>query len=178
MDEGEASAPGEAVVAAAAETEERGDGVDALLERVVAPVAAESAPDRLPTLCTARVLAVDAAGARLAIRGRAEPLVAAIADEVDREIVERAAAVGDAALVEVVPGGAPVVVGVVQRRVPEDVEIRAATVTIEAEREVVLRAGRSALRIREDGDVELVGSRLLAMSRGLFRIVGRVLRLN
>ena len=70
------------------------------------------------------------------------------------------------------------VVGVVQRRVPETLELRAATVIIEAEREIVLRAGRSALRIREDGDVELVGGRVLAMSRGLFRIVGRVLRLN
>ena len=43
---------------------------------------------------------------------------------------------------------------------------------------VVLRAGRGALRLREDGDVELVGSRISTMSRGLFRIVGRVLRLN
>ena len=28
------------------------------------------------------------------------------------------------------------------------------------------------------GDVEMVGSRILNMSRGLYRIVGRVLRLN
>ena len=34
------------------------------------------------------------------------------------------------------------------------------------------------MRIREDGDVEIVGSRIAAMSRGLFRLVGRVLQLN
>ena len=49
---------------------------------------------------------------------------------------------------------------------------------LKAWREVLIWAGRAALRIREDGDVELVGSRILTMSRGLFRIVGRVLRLN
>ncbi|MEZ4311015.1 MAG: hypothetical protein R3F14_23480 [Polyangiaceae bacterium] len=43
---------------------------------------------------------------------------------------------------------------------------------------MLLRAGRAALRLREDGDVELVGSRISAASRGLFRIVGRILRLN
>ena len=41
-----------------------------------------------------------------------------------------------------------------------------------------LRSGRAALRMRGDGDVELVGSRIATMSRGLYRLVGRVLRLN
>ena len=50
--------------------------------------------------------------------------------------------------------------------------------TIDAAEELVLRAGRAALRLREDGDVELVGSRISAASRGLFRLVGRILRLN
>ena len=49
---------------------------------------------------------------------------------------------------------------------------------IEAEREILIRSGRGAMRIREDGDIEVVGSRISTMSRGLFRIVGRVLRLN
>jgi hypothetical protein len=43
----------------------------------------------------------------------------------------------------------------------------------------VLRvAGRGAIRIRGDGDIEIVGSRISAASRGLFRLVGRILRLN
>jgi hypothetical protein len=169
--------PGGDAPPAPVEADARGaDGVDALLERVAAP--APIAAARLPALAMARVVRVEREGALVAVRGRAEPVLASIGDDVDRELVERAAKVGDAVLVEVVEGEAPVVAGVVQRRIPPDIELRAATVTIEAEREVVLRAGRSALRIREDGDVELVGSRLLAMSRGLFRIVGRVLRLN
>ena len=32
--------------------------------------------------------------------------------------------------------------------------------------------------VDEDGDVEMVGSRIVSMSRGLYRLVGRVLRLN
>jgi hypothetical protein len=81
-------------------------------------------------------------------------------------------------LVEIDPILGPLVVGVVQRRVPAKVEIRGETVVIEAEREILLRTGRGAMRIREDGDIEVVGSRISTMSRGLFRIVGRVLRLN
>ncbi len=57
-------------------------------------------------------------------------------------------------------------------------ELSAGTVTIEGEREVMIRAGRSAIRLREDGDIEIVGSRISAASRGLFRLVGRILRLN
>ena len=178
VDASVATADGRGVEAPpAAEADPRGaDGVDALLDRVAVPAA--RAVSALPALCTAKVVRVDREGVTVALRGRAEPLAATIADEVDRQLVERAGAAGDAVLVEIGADGAPVVVGVVQRRVPEKLELRAATVIIEAEREIVLRAGRSALRIREDGDVELVGGRVLAMSRGLFRIVGRVLRLN
>jgi hypothetical protein len=71
-----------------------------------------------------------------------------------------------------------VIVGVVQTRVPREVTLKASTITLEAEREILLRAGRSALRLREDGDVELVGSRIVTASRGLLRLVGKMLRLN
>jgi hypothetical protein len=185
-------ARGEAAEAPPELAEARGDDrVEALLERVE-PIAATDAPRQapivgpapaldvaaLPALCTARVVRVEGREVSLALRGHAGAVVATVSDDVDRELVALAKERGDAVLVEVARGGAAVVVGVVQRRVPEHLELRAQTITIEADREVLLRAGRSALRIREDGDVELVGSRLLAMSRGLFRIVGRVLRLN
>jgi hypothetical protein len=51
-------------------------------------------------------------------------------------------------------------------------------VVLEGEREILLRSGRGAIRIREDGDIEVVGSRISAASRELFRIVGRLLRLT
>jgi hypothetical protein len=94
------------------------------------------------------------------------------------ELIARAMTNGDRVLVEITPGETPLVVGVVQTRFPEKLELKAQEIVIEAEREVLIRAGRSAVRLREDGDVELVGSRILTLSRGLFRIVGRVLRLN
>lgn len=151
--------------------------VERLLERVEQPSpAAELAP---PALRTARVLRVLGGTVEIAWRGRHEPVRAVLAEGVDPDLVRRSVDDGSAVLVEQAPGDAPVVVGVVQTRLPSAVELRASTVTIDAEREVLLRAGgRAALRIREDGDVELVGSRILTMSRGLFRIVGRVLRLN
>jgi hypothetical protein len=67
---------------------------------------------------------------------------------------------------------------VLQRRLPSTVQLTGQTVVIDAERELLLRAGRAAIRLRDDGDIEMVGSRIMTMSRGLFRIVGRVLRLN
>jgi len=71
-----------------------------------------------------------------------------------------------------------VILGVLTARRPRELHLSAETITLEAAREVLVRSGTSALRLREDGDIELVGSRILAMSRGLFRIVGRMLRLN
>jgi hypothetical protein len=70
------------------------------------------------------------------------------------------------------------IVGVIQTRSPSDIKWSANTIEIEAKRELLLRSGRAALRLREDGDVELIGSRIHAASRGLFKIVGRILRLN
>jgi hypothetical protein len=81
-------------------------------------------------------------------------------------------------MVLVEEGPPPLVVGVLQTRRPRELKLRAGTVTIEGEQEVLIRAGRAAIRLREDGDIEIVGSRISAASRGLFRLVGRILRLN
>jgi hypothetical protein len=81
-------------------------------------------------------------------------------------------------LVEHVDGELPLVVAVLQTRMPEHVHLRGGKIELEAEEEVLLRAGRAGFRLRKDGDVELVGSRISAASRGLFRLVGRILRLN
>jgi hypothetical protein len=146
-----------------------------LLEHVSAEVVA---PEPAPPLRTARVVSMTGGGVQIAWRGRGEAVEAELDDGVDAELVRRAMAGGDRVLVEIDPALGPLVVGVVQRRIPEKVEIRGETVVIEAEREILLRTGRGAMRIREDGDIEVVGSRISTMSRGLFRIVGRVLRLN
>jgi hypothetical protein len=186
----------DAAVHESAEEAERPDALVDLLERVESPprdaldTPRASAPRVEPAplhadggvvaagLRTARLLHVSGDGVQIAWRGRKEAVTAVIGDEVDRVLVERALESGDAVLVEAEPGATPVIVGILQTRVPTKLELKAAVVHIEAEREVLLRAGGAAMRIREDGEVELVGSRILTMSRGLFRIVGRVLRLN
>lgn len=182
-----------AVLETAAETEERTEAaaeaplLDEILQaaRLASPVdqPARGQPARgphaaVPALRTARVLAVDGKTAQIAYRGRGEGVPARIDEGVDRELVARAMAGNEAVLVEADPEIGPVIVGVVQTRVPDTLELKARKVVLEADEELLLRSGRGALRIREDGDVELVGSRISTLSRGLFRIVGRVLRLN
>lgn len=166
--------------------------VDDTLERVLARVSAEPpapapasapapAPAKVaaaPALRTARVVTAAGRAAEIVLRGDRTPIVAAVGEEVESEVVARAAASRDAVLVEIVPDAPPVIVGVLQTHMPRSLSLKGTTIEIEAEREILLKTGRGALRIREDGDIELVGSRILAMSRGLFRIVGKMLRLN
>jgi hypothetical protein len=140
--------------------------------------AAAAAAPPVPALRTARLAAVSGRRCAVRWRGAAEPVEAELAPEVETELLQGALEDGASVLVEVGDGLPPLVVGVVATRVPRAVHLKAATVTIEGEREVVLKTGRAALRLREDGDVELVGSRISASSRGLFRLVGRMLRLN
>lgn len=161
--------------ATAAPVEPADPSIARLLEHVSATPAT---PEIVPPLRTARVVSMKGGGVQIAWRGRGDAVEADLDDGVDAELVQRAMEVGDRVLVEIDPIEGPLVVGVVQRRIPAKVEIRGETVVIEAEREILLRTGRGAMRIREDGDIEVVGSRISTVSRGLFRIVGRVLRLN
>ena len=151
--------------------------IDDLLRRVDEP-SPSFAADAAPSLRTARVESLAGADVMIRVRGARGPIRAVIDEDVDRSLIARAAAGGDRVLVETTPGSAPVIVGVIQTRAPERLEIRARDVVIEAENEVVIRSGRAAARLRQDGDVELQGSRIALASRGLFRIVGRILRLN
>lgn len=150
----------------------------AATERDPRPVTTRAPVPVTPGLRTAHVVAVSGRTARVTLRGGREEIEAALAPDVERELIEEAAAQKGAVLVEVDEDGAAVVVGLVQTRRPREVHVTGDKIVVEAEREVLLRAGRAALRLREDGDVELVGSRISAASRGLFRIVGRILRLN
>ncbi len=169
----------EAEVAAVVIEEEASPAADPSIERLLAHVAEEAViADVTPAMRTARVVSIVGDSARITWRGLRDPVEAELDEGVDSELVQRAMENGDHVLVEVDPALGPVIVGVVQRRIPAKVEIRGETVVIEADREILLRTGRGAMRIREDGDIEVVGSRISTMSRGLFRIVGRVLRLN
>jgi len=165
--------------------------LEELLDKVDAPVAEGEAPEVVPAadpspsvdlpdaqLRTAIALGVKGRQVSVRVRGLADPLFAELDRGVSREVVEQAVVNGDRVLLEQVAGAAPLVVGVVQTCVPEELKLSAKRILIEGDQEVLMRSGRAAMRVRQDGDVELVGSRISAMSRGLFRLVGRVLRLN
>lgn len=131
-----------------------------------------------PAMRTARLVAVESRRATIVWRGNMTPVAADIDTDVDADLLAIALRNCDGVLVEMGENNKPLVVGVLQKRLPREVHISADEIHLDAARELVLRAGRAALRLREDGDVELVGSRISAASRGLFRLVGRMLRLN
>lgn len=135
-------------------------------------------PPPLTGLRTARIVMVQRGSADILFAGETSPRRADIEVDVDPEVVQEAFEVGDRVLCEPDELGNPVIVGVVRSRKPDTVRISARKIEIEGEEELLLRSGKGALRLREDGDIELVGSRISAASRGLFRLVGKMLRLN
>jgi len=148
------------------------------LAEVASPAAKPLAATPTAGMRSARVAAIAGRTVSIFLRGLTEPVDAEIAPEVEPALIGDAHANGDMVLVEFCEGEAPLVIGVLATRRPRELHLKATTITIEGEREVRIRTGRGALRIREDGDIEVVGSRISASSRGLFRIVGRILRLN
>jgi hypothetical protein len=126
-------------------------------------------------LRAARLVSLDGGAALIEWRGGAR-VGAVVASGLELELLEQVVEDGGMVLVEAGPPA--LVVGVLQTRRPRELKLSAGTVTIEGEHEVMIRAGRAAIRLREDGDIEIVGSRISAASRGLFRLVGRILRLN
>lgn len=139
---------------------------------------AKKGPAPLTGLRTGRLVMVERRSVEVLFAGEPAARRAEIERDVDLEVIQEAFENGDRVLCEPDEEGNPIVVGVVRARKPDTVRISARKIEIEGEEEVLLRSGKGALRIREDGDVELVGSRISAASRGLFRLVGRMLRLN
>lgn len=127
-------------------------------------------------LRVARLVSVGNGAALITWRGGQSNVPAVLAPGVEPALLEQTVEEGGMVLVE--DGSPALVVGVLQTRRPREIKLSAGSVTIEGEREVLIRAGRAAIRLREDGDIEIVGSRISAASRGLFRLVGRILRLN
>lgn len=167
--------------------------LEALLESVDAP---DATPEREATshpahetsaqagvatgggLRAARLLSIAGRRATICYLRATSSLDADIAPEVDAALLEAARTDRQLVLVDAAPGERPMIVGVLQTRLPSELRLRGEVVHIEGEREVLLRSGRAGVRLRADGDVEIVGSRIHAASRGLFKLVGRILRLN
>ena len=139
---------------------------------------AKKGPTPLTGLRTGRLVMVERRGVEVLFAGERSPRRAEIDRDVDHEVIQEAFENGDRVLCEPDEEGNPIVVGVVRARKPDTLKISARKIEIEAGEELLLRSGKGALRLREDGDVELIGSRISAASRGLFRLVGRMLRLN
>lgn len=129
-------------------------------------------------LRSARVVDLVGRRATVVLRGEDEAIDVELDVEVDAAVVAEALENGDRVMVEPDERGELAVVGVLRCRQPEVLKLRAETIELEAEREVRVKTGKAALRLREDGEIDLVGSRISAASRGLFRLVGRMLRLN
>ena len=156
--------------------------LDQLLERVespsVAPAASAPVLPQPPRLALLRGLRwISEQELEVALRS-GEPLRAAVAAEVDRELLNQAILDGQLLLTEWPERGTPLVVGVVHTKPPSKVRFVAEEIELNASRELLLRSGSAALRLRSSGDVELVGSRISAVSRGVMRLIGRLLRLN
>ena len=131
-----------------------------------------------PGVRSAELVALSGRTARVLPRGQTSAVEVALAPEVELALIEEALRDDQRVLLEVLPDAEPLVVGVLQVHRPKNVTIRGEVVEIEAARGITLRSGRAGLRMDTDGDVELVATRFSAMSRGLMRLVGRVLRLN
>ncbi len=155
--------------------------LETLLDESPAPLGQThgALPELSPTVTrSAKIIRVAGRKATVTFRGDSTEFDVTIPSDVDPEFIAEAHAAGQNVMVEWTRGAEPVIVGVLQTRNPRELHLKAESIHIEGEREVLFKSGRGALRIREDGDVELIGSRISAASRGLFRIVGRLLRLN
>ncbi|WP_437908486.1 hypothetical protein WME95_11835 [Sorangium sp. So ce327] len=181
----------EQVSPGAAETEGKPEAVGELattgvtLDEIVETTAAvlperQAPPIAAVAMCTARVVSMEGKTRRASILARSAnvPVLAEIAPDVDLEVIEDARANGDAVLVETCEGEPPLIIAALRTRRPRELRLRGEKISIEGSKEVMLRSGFGALRIHESGDIELVGGTINAVSRGLFRLVGRLVRLN
>lgn len=182
----ESEAPPPAVEAPAEQaeqsrTEPKASRLDALFAQVDAPEATEAkqpTPDPVVSLRTARVVHQERHRALVRFRGSSADVPALIAPEVDTELVGLAAKNGDSVLLECASNQPLLVVGVLQTRVPRELVLSADKVRIDGREELTLVSGRAGMRLRKDGDLEMVATRISAASRGFFKLVGRMLRLN
>jgi hypothetical protein len=127
---------------------------------------------------SARLVRLSEGSAVVRFRGELFDRAVRVAPEVDRTWLELAARSGETVLVETLPEMGSTVIGMIQTRPLTDLLLEAETITLAAKKDITLVAGRSALRLRENGHVELVGTRISQISSGVLKLVGRLLRLN
>jgi len=158
------------------------DPVERLLERVATesdPLAVEPSPARAAGELRLGVAEqINQAVALVRGRGESQPRWVRIAPELERELLMEAIRDRQPVVLEQGADGREWVVAVLMTRRPSVLSLVADEIELSARRSLRLRSGRAGLSLREDGNVELVGSRISAASRGLFRLVGRMLRLN
>lgn len=152
----------------------------AAIDWLLTEPAPEAAPEIAypPGLHAAELLSQDNRRAQVRLSQEPTPRWIAIADYVETSLLEHAVETRQRVLVESDGRGHLCVVGMLQTRVPEVTKLQGRTIEINATDSLTLKSGRAGLRFRADGDVELVGSRISAASRGLLRLVGKALRLN
>jgi hypothetical protein len=148
-----------------------------LLEEL-ADATPRDAPAAEARLRTARLLNLDQLDATIAWRGSDRPMRALVAQDVGRDLLMAALAAHQPVLVEQAHGETPVIVGLLQTQLPRELKLSAEKIELRGDQEILLRTGRAGIKLTRDGEIELVGSRISAVSRGLFRLVGRMLRLN
>lgn len=107
-----------------------------------------------------------------------DPRWVAVADYVEAALLDHATTTHQRVLVESDGRGHLCVVGLLQTALPRVTHLAGSTVEISATESLTLRSGRAGVRLRADGDIEVIGSRIGVASRGLLRLVGRALRLN
>ncbi len=132
----------------------------------------------VPALRTAKLVRLEGGHGAVSFRGDPRVFDAELDAAVEPALLKRALEERQYVLVETLADQKPVVVGVLQTTLPSKLVLSAQQVDIQASERLSLRSGRAALRFRADGDIEIVGSRISAASRGLFKLVGRILRLN
>jgi hypothetical protein len=151
-----------------------------VLDWLVPDVSAQATPEVAypPGLHAAELLTKDNKRAHVRLTQEPSPRWVPIADFVDNALLEHARTTRQFVLVESDGRGHLSVVGMLQTQLPQVTRLTGRTIELEATESLTLRSGRAGVRLRSDGDVEVVGSRISAASRGLLRLVGRALRLN
>jgi hypothetical protein len=152
----------------------------AALDWLLADPAPQAAPELAypPGLHAAELLDQDNKRAHVRLSQEPAPRWIAVAEYVDPTLLAHALETRQRVLVESDGRGHLCVVGMLQTRIPEITKLQGRNIEINATDSLTLKSGRAGLRFRADGDVELVGSRISAASRGLLRLVGKALRLN
>lgn len=129
-------------------------------------------------LHSAELLATADKRAHVRMSQEPDPRWVAVADYVEAALLDHAITTRQRVFVESDGRGHLCVVGLLQTALPRVTHLAGSTVEISATESLTLRSGRAGVRLRADGDIEVIGSRIGVASRGLLRLVGRALRLN